>query len=55
MGGPGNPAVIAFGAVILVLAVFVVLKWGIRRDESGGIPIGVAMITFGLLFDALDH
>ena len=53
LGGPGNPAVIAFGAVILVVAVFVVLKCGIRRDESGGVPIGVAMITFGLLFDAL--
>ncbi len=53
LGGPGNPAVIVFGAVILVLAVFVVLRWGIRRDESGGVPIGVAMIIFGLLFDAL--
>ncbi len=51
-GAPGNPAVIAFGAVIFVLAVFVVLKWGIRRDERGGVPIGIAMIAFGLLFDA---
>ena len=52
-GAPGNPAVIAFGAVILVLAIFVVLRWGIRRDESGGVPIGIAMIVFGVLFDAL--
>lgn len=52
-GGSGNAAVVAFGAMILVLAVFVVLKWGIRRDEWSGVPIGVAMITVGLLFDAL--
>jgi hypothetical protein len=52
-GGSGNAAVIVFGAVILVLTVLVVLKWGIRRDESSGAPIGVALIVFGLLFDAL--
>ena len=52
-GVPPNAAVMAFGAVILVLAVFVVLKWGVRRDEQGGAPIGVAMITFGILFDFL--
>ena len=52
-GGSGNAAVMVFGAVILALAVFVVLRWGIRRDESGGAPIGVALIVFGLLFDAL--
>ena len=50
-GAPGNPAVMAFGAVIFVVAVFVVLKWGIRRDERGGVPIGIAMIVFGVLFD----
>jgi hypothetical protein len=50
--GPGNTAVIAFGAVIFGLAVFVVLKWGIRRDEESGAPIGVALIAFGILFDA---
>jgi hypothetical protein len=52
-GSPANAGVMAFGAVILVLAIFVLLKWGIRRDEQSGAPIGVAMIAFGLLFDLL--
>jgi hypothetical protein len=51
--GPANAGVMVFGAVILALAVFVVLKWGIRRDEPSGAPIGVALIAFGLLFDVL--
>lgn len=38
---------------IFVLAVFVLLGWGIRRDEHSGAPIGVALIVFGLRFDAL--
>ena len=50
---PGNPAVLAFGAVLLVVAVFVVVKWGLRKDERTGTPIGVALILFGLLFDLL--
>ena len=48
----GDLAVMAFGAVIFLLAVFVVLKWGIRRDERSGVPVGIAMIVSGLLFDA---
>ncbi len=50
---PPNAAVMAFGVVILVLAVFVLLRWGIRRDEDSGVPIGISLIVFGLLFDAL--
>ena len=52
-GGPANASVMVFGAVILVLAVLVVVKWEIRRDEQSGAPIGVALIAFGLLFDVL--
>jgi hypothetical protein len=52
-GAPANGAVIAFGALILVMAIFVVLRWGIRRDPRSGTPIGIAMIVFGLLFDLL--
>ena len=50
---PPNVAVMAFGIAIFVLAIFVLLRWGIRRDESSGVPIGIALIVFGLLFDAL--
>jgi hypothetical protein len=53
LGGRGNAAVLVFGIVILVLAVLVVVKWGIRRDEQSGAPVGVALIVFGLLFVAL--
>jgi hypothetical protein len=50
---PANAWVIAFGVVILVLAVLVLIKWGFRRDERCATPIGVALILYGLLFDAL--
>jgi hypothetical protein len=48
-----NPWVMAFGVVILVLAVLVLIRWGLRRDEHSAVPIGIALILFGLLFDAL--
>jgi len=48
--GPGNNAVLLLGAVILMLAVFTLAVYGIRRDEEGGSPIGVALICVGLLF-----
>jgi len=48
-----NGWVMAFGVVILVLAVLVLLRWGFRRDEHGAAPIGIALIVYGLLFDAL--
>ena len=52
-GAPGNAAVMFFGVVVLVLAVLVLIKWGFRRDEQSAVPIGIALIVFGLLFDAL--
>ena len=48
-----NAAVTVFGVAIFVLAVFVLLRWGIRRDARTGAPIGITLILFGLLFDAL--
>lgn len=51
--GPDNGAVMLFGVVVLALAVLVLLKWGLRRDEDSGVPIGIALIVMGLLFDAL--
>jgi hypothetical protein len=50
---PGNFAVVLFGAVILLLAVFVVVRWGIHRDLEGGTPVGIALIVYGLLFGVL--
>ena len=48
--GPINYAVVLFGLVILVLAVVVLVAYGMPRDETSGSPIGIALIFFGLLF-----
>ncbi len=48
---PTTP-VIVFGAITVVLAVIVIALYGIRRDDSGAGPIGVALVGFGLLFAA---
>ncbi len=50
---PANAGVMVFGVVILVLAVLVLIKWGFRRDEHSGVPIGIALIVFGLMFALL--
>ncbi len=43
-------AVIVLGCVIFVIAVAVLLVYGIRRNTSGASPIGISLICFGLLF-----
>lgn len=48
----GNTAVLLFGTVVVVLAVLMVVWYGIRRDEHGAGPVGVALIVFGMLFAA---
>ena len=48
-----NGWIMAFGVVILVLAILVLVRWGVRRDEHSAIPIGIALILYGLLFDAM--
>ena len=48
-----NGGVMVFGVVILFLSVLVLIKWGFRRDEHSGVPIGIALIVFGLMFDLL--
>ena len=50
--GYGNDAVLLFGVVILLLAIASIVAFGIRRDDHGGGPVGVALICFGLLFAA---
>ena len=52
-GAPANAGVMAFGVLIFVLAIWVLIKWGLRRDESGAAVVGVAVIVYGFLFDAL--
>ena len=47
---PANPAVVVFGSVLLVLAVLSLIKWGIRRDETSGGPLGIALVVYALLF-----
>ena len=49
----GSPFVTAFGAVILILAVTVLVVYGPHRDQRGARPIGLALIVWGLGFDAL--
>ncbi len=50
---PGNHLVLVMvGALILVIAVWVSISIGVRRDRASGAPLGVALICYGLLFAA---
>jgi hypothetical protein len=44
-----NNVVMAFGVVIVAVAIWVMVVYGSRRDDSGSL-IGVALTCFGLLF-----
>jgi hypothetical protein len=46
-----NSGVLLLGILIFVIAVWALIQ-GFHRTESGGSPIGVALICFGLLFVA---
>ena len=48
----GNRAVVLLGLLLVLLALATIVVYGIRRDLTGGSPIGVALICVGLLFDA---
>lgn len=47
-----NSNVLLFGLIILALAICAVIGYGLRRDEHGAGPIGVALIVCGFLFAA---
>lgn len=52
---PNTPAlntdlVILLGVAVFAVAAWVVVVYGVRRDESSGSPLGVAMVCFGLLY-----
>jgi hypothetical protein len=48
--GAANGAVEWLGAAILIVAVIAVVTCGLRRDDTGAAPLGVALIIFGILF-----
>ena len=47
-----NNAVLLLGIVIVALAIWTLCMYGFRQTESG-VPFGVALICFGLLFAAI--
>ena len=48
--GDSNDAVFLFGLLIFVIATYVLITRGLRRDTSSGAPVGVALICFGLVY-----
>ena len=48
--GSTNYAVILFGTAILACTIWLLIRLGLSRDESGAKPIGIALICFGLLW-----
>jgi hypothetical protein len=48
----GDNAILVFGVAMFLLAMWVIVRYGLRRDETSARPVGVALICFGLLFVA---
>jgi len=48
----GDTVILLVGLVLFLVAAYVVVRYGLRGDETSGRPIGVALILFGLLFVA---
>jgi hypothetical protein len=46
----GNEAVLLFGVLIVAVSIWVIVRYGFRRDEESPRVIGVALISFGLLY-----
>ncbi len=42
--------VLVYGIMVVALAIWVVLSYGLRHEDSSGSPVGVALVCFGLLF-----
>lgn len=49
-GGFGADLVLAFGCLVVALAVYTLVSSGRHRDAESGAPIGLALTVFGLLF-----
>lgn len=48
----GDNAYLLVGMLIFLIGAWVVIRFGLRRDESTAAPIGVALICFGVVFAA---
>jgi hypothetical protein len=48
-----NPWLVAFGLVIVAVCVWVIARYGIRRDEHSARPFAVSLVLTGLLFVAV--
>ena len=51
--GGDNPAILLLGVLLVALAVVTLVLFGFRRNDSGGAPVGIALICFGLMFAGL--
>jgi branched-subunit amino acid transport protein len=47
-----NDGVLVLGVAVVAVAIWVVIAYGLSRNEEAGYPIGVALVCFGLLFAA---
>ena len=45
-----NDGVMLFGIALFVCAIWLLIRFGLNRDESGASPIGITLICFGLLW-----
>jgi hypothetical protein len=59
IGVPPNPDVgtyllMAVGVITFLIAMWLVIEYGRRKDETSGLPLGVALTTYGLLFAFLE-
>jgi hypothetical protein len=50
--GLGLDVTYLLGLAFLLVAVYVVIAYGLHRNEADGSPLGVALVWFGLLFAA---
>jgi hypothetical protein len=49
-GAGSTTAVLIFGICIFMMSLYALATRGLRRDESSGAPVGVALIWFGLIY-----
>lgn len=45
-----STAIVLFGVLLFLIAIYALATRGLRRDTSSGAPIGIALICFGLIY-----